>query len=186
MTLKVPTRPYKNENGVWLTSALFHDRLETIRPEDRVYQPVFSLHTERPGMICCRTTFVSVGDPTGYKWALQYLGDMEHWYKLMKAKWFEEAVEEWRKELMLRLKSEAVEQIYRIAMTEGSKSQLPAARFLAEMDKPAHGRGRPSKAEMDAELKKAVKLVEQEDEDLERIGLTVIQGGKSAVQKRRG
>lgn len=176
---KRPTKPYKNETGVWLTSALFYERwLETPTPKRGPYEPIFSLYSEREGMICCRTTFVEIGDPTGYKWAMTYLGDLAHWDKLMAAPWFKEAYDKWKQELFMRLKAEAVEQIYRIAMTEGSKSQLPAARFLAEMDKPAHGRGRPSKEEIDAETKRAMKIVEAEDEDFERIGLRVIKGGK--------
>lgn len=179
MARKLTKPPYKSEMNQWYTQSLFYDMQATV-PKDRwVITPIFSLYEERPGYICCRTTFVELGDPTGYKWATKYLGDWQHWLRLQKCPWFVEAVEHWREELSVKIESEAVDIIKGIAAAEG-KSQLPAARFLAELDKRKTGRGRPSKAEVDAELKRQVKVQSVEDDDMERIGLRVVNGGKSA------
>lgn len=170
------TKPYKSDQGQWLTRALFFDLMQDVRLEDWVYQPVFTLYEDRKGYINARKTFVELGDPTGYQWAMKYLGDWNHWLKLMKAPWFVAAYETWISELNTKLKSEAIGTIREIAAVEG-KSQLPAARFLAELEKSSQ-RGRPSKAEVDANLKRQTKVLEQEDEDLARIGLRVVKGGK--------
>ena len=104
--LKSP--PYKGDSGVWLTEALFYQKTFD-RPKHRlICAPVFDLYDERPGLINCRTTFVNLKDPTGRKWALTYLGDWNHWLRLMKCAWFREAFEIWISELNLQLKSEAI------------------------------------------------------------------------------
>lgn len=172
--------PYKSDHNIWYTSSLFWETWKNKIPRMKFCDPVFTLYEQRSGLICFRTTFVELNDPTGYKWAIQYLGDYEHWIKLMKAPWFRAAYEHALAELYMKLKSEGVRKIQELANDETSKSALAAARYLAEL----HGhlnkatKGRPSKAQMDAELKNAVALVEAEDEDAERIGLTVIKGGK--------
>lgn len=168
--------PYKADNGMWYTESLFHERATgTARP----IEPVFSLYDDRPGLINCRTTFVAFKDPTGRKWALTYLGDWAHWVRLMRCSWFKEAYDAWLAELNLQLKSEAMSKVLEIMNGENGAQALAAAKFIASEEYKKHGRGRPSKSEIDGELKRAVKTLEQEDEDLERMGLKVIQGGKS-------
>lgn len=169
--------PYKSDNGMWYTESLFHERSTgTARP----IEPVFSLYDDRPGLINCRTTFVALKDPTGRKWALTYLGDWSHWVRLMRCSWFKEAYDQWVSELNLQLKSEAMSKIMEIMGGDNGAQALAAAKFIASEEYKKAGRGRPSKTEVDGELKRAVKALEQEDEDLERMGLRLIQGGKGA------
>ncbi len=164
--------PYKSPNNAWYTAALFWDMVITRTLEQRMIQPVFTLHEDKEGYVNCRKTFVELGDPTGYKWAMKYLGDWAHWKELVKAKWFAKALEEWREELRIKIQSEALDVIRAVSITD-DKQALVAAKYLAEYGwvKAGTGRGRPSKAEVQGELKKAVEAISVEDEDAKRIGL---------------
>lgn len=143
--------------------------------ETRSIIPVFTLFEERPGYISGRQTFVDIGDPTGYEWAIKYLGSWSHWLRLINTKWFKEALEVWQSELKVKTTAQALATIQKIAEEEG-KSQFAASRYIAnrEWEKPTTGRGRPSKEEIDGELKRAIRHVEAEQEDLERIKLKVV------------
>lgn len=172
--------PYRDGQNKWRTESLFWDIWTTRSPEYRVGTPVFSLYRDRPGLINARTTFVEVGDMTGYRWAIKYLGDWEHWEALIKRSWFKKALETWRAELAVKLQSEALDVIQRIAQTEGHRSALPAARYLHELEKQSRGRGRPTQLAIDTELKREVERRSVEDDDASRIGLLkVIDGGKT-------
>lgn len=162
---------------MWLTEALFYERVFDRAKDRLICEPKFSLYDNRPGLINCRTTFVDLRDPTGRKWALAYLGDWNHWLRLMRCPWFREAYDTWISELNLQLKSEAIAVALEIMKGENGAQALAAAKFIAGEEYNKSGRGRPSKAEITGELKRATQVIEQEDEDLKRIGLKVIQGG---------
>lgn len=180
MTRKIDKPPYRGENNIWLTEAIFYERAIE-KPRDKwACEPVFSLYEDRPGLINARTTFVNLRDPTGRKWALTYLGDWNHWLRLMKCPWFREAYDTWISELNLQFKSEAISKVYEILHGENGAQALAAAKFLSSEEWDKKARGRPSKAELDGELKRAAQALSVEDEDLKRIGLKVINGGKGA------
>lgn len=176
--LKLSKPPYKGANGGWMTEALFYDFSSLKASGKVVYEPVFSLHEDRPGLVNCRKTFVDLRDPTGYKWAMTYLGDWNHWLRLMRCHWFQEAYEIWIAELNMLLKSEAVAKVREIMLSENPSQSLAAAKFMATKEYDRATRGRPSKEEVKGELRKAAEAISIEDEDLARIGLQVITGGK--------
>jgi hypothetical protein len=153
---------------------LFWERWRNCDKDHQYCDPVFTLYEDRPGLINARKTFIELEDPTGYQWAIKYLGDWSHWLKLMKAPWFREAYETWLDELSIKLKSEAIQKIRAIAEKEGDKQALPAARYLADETWNKSPRGRPSKAQLQGELKKEVERLSIEDEDAKRIGLRVV------------
>ena len=165
--------PYKNHQNQWYTATLFYEMWVDLLVQNRVYDPVFSLFEDRPGLINARKTFVELGDPTGYKWAIQYLGDYRHWQRLIKTKWFQEAVAAWTAELEVKQQSEAIQKLREVASGETSQAVV-AAKYLATAEYKKAPRGRPSKSEVAAEAKKMA----EEDEDAKRIGLQVINGGK--------
>lgn len=164
-------KPYKSNQGAWYTGALFHEEAQGTTAD---FEPLFSLTVERPNRICARKTFVSLGDPTGYKWAMMYLGDYEHWKVLLKCRWFRAAYEEWLNELKVKIRSEALDTI-RLIASEGLPAQsLVAAKYLASFEWEKASRGRPSKAELQGELKRAAEVLKVEDDDMERIGLRLV------------
>lgn len=152
----------------------------TMTLEDRVIPCVFSLHQDIPGLVNAQRTFVELGDPTGYKWAIKYLGDWNHWLKLVECSWFKVALTVWQKELSAKSESEMLSVIHSIASDEANKARFQAAKYLADQHrKPASRRGRPSTEEVTGELKKEAQERLSEDNDAARIGLKVITGGKS-------
>ena len=166
--IKLTTPPYRGTGGHWLTSTLFYERWIDLKDYEQTYEPLFSL-TGRQGLIDARQTFVELEDPTGYKWAMKYLGSWKHYEKLMNTSWFPPYVETWTIEIKVKLKSDAIQAIRRIA---GSKEQgaLAAAKYLANLDYDSK-RGRPSHAEVKGEARRQAALITQEDDDAQRIGL---------------
>lgn len=146
----------------------------------RTIDPVFSLYSDKPGLINCQKTFVALRDPTGYKWATEYLGDWRHWERLMQLPWFQEAVETWRHQLKLMLQAEAIQRIQAIAEGDSSQS-LAANKYIAEegWSPKTTARGRPSKADVSAEMKRLTKAAQSTEDDAARMGLKVINGDKS-------
>lgn len=148
--------------------------------DTRSVEPVFSLYEDRPGLINARTTFVALGDPTGYEWANKYLGSWRHWMVLEKVTWFKKALEVWREELRIKQTSEAVRRISVIAASD-DKQALMANKYLAEEGwLKGASRGRPSKAEIDKNAKAMAEADRQTMDDIERMGgLKIINGGKT-------
>lgn len=167
--------PYKNEQGQYYLAALFHEPSLTVKSTLKPIKPVFCLQHSKNGLISARDTFVAMGDLTGYKWAVEYLGEWNHFEVLMRTKWFSQAYDIWCKELKMKMKSEAVDKIREISLGDGAQA-LGAAKYLADlsMDKSVKGRGRPSKEEVSGALKQAVQAVEAESADMARIGLRVV------------
>jgi hypothetical protein len=168
---------YKDKMGRYLTKALFQDVALQIPMGERLLRPPFTLYSDRTseGYICFRKTFVELMDPTGYQWAMKYLGDFEHWRKLTQSTWFQDALDVAMDELDNKLKSEALITIKAISEAPGDKQALPAARYLASGEwKKKSGAGRPSNQVISGELKRAVKVLTVEDEDAARIGLKVV------------
>lgn len=176
---KLDKPPYRAPTGNWYTTALFVETSASQGAVNKVIHPVFSLHDDKPGVINAQKTFVELRDPTGYKWAMLYLADFRHWVRLYELPWFKEAVEIWRTNLRMKLQSEALEKIQEIAGSETSQA-FAAAKYIAEEGwNQGSGRGRPSKVEVDANLKRLTKEAKIIDDDAERIGLRLIQGGRS-------
>jgi hypothetical protein len=169
-----PKPPFKTENNVWYTQALFWEHVINKPIDQRLFEPVFSLYDDKPGLINCRKTFVELGDPTGYKWAIRYLGDYEHWKRLVKCSWFQEAYDVWMNELKMKLQSEALDTIRDISQGENPAQALVASKYLASFEWEKKGRGRPSKEEVQGELKHAARVLSEEDKDFERIQLKVV------------
>jgi len=166
--------PYKNSMNNWYGQVLFWETYKALPDKDRPinFTPVFTLGEDREGFINARKTFIEEGDSSGYKWAIKYLGDWEHFVFLSERDFFKTALAKWRNELNLKMTAEAIDRIKAIAESD-DKQALVANKYLAERpwEKVGSTRGRPSKAEIQGALKQAVKIVEQEDEDMARIGL---------------
>lgn len=166
--------PYKSPSGHWKTLSLFHEVARNLEIENRSGEAVFSLYKDYPGKINARKTFVELGDPTGYKWAMKYLGDYEHWTVLMKCKWFAEAYDVWMNELKMKVRSEALD-VLRETAQSGTAQATVAAKYLAGFEwEKTENRGRPSKAEIGAKAKEAVKWIEELQDDAARIGLKAV------------
>jgi hypothetical protein len=93
--------------------------------------------------------YMSVNDPTEYRFATKHLDGWEHWEALSSCTWFQPYLERWRRELETRMKSEALARIMQESKTT-SKESFAASKYLLEKgwDKPQEKRGRPSKEQI--------------------------------------
>jgi hypothetical protein len=180
-TVEMQKPPYKTANNRWWTKSLFWDLVRDTCYSERTseFEPIFTLYHDNPKYINARKTFVAMGDPTGYKWAMQYLADYDHWRALLKHSWFREAYESWCEELNAKLASEGIEAVRRVAKSENDSQALAAGKWLATKEWDKKPRGRPSKADVVAATKEEVKKRTVEDDDMARIGLVVNNGNRS-------
>lgn len=168
--------PYKAGNGQWLTKALFFENYRR-SISSAYYLPVFCLKhdwdSRRSQLIEFHSTFLEERDPTGYRWAQKYLGSYEPFKQMRNAPWFKDFFEnEVLPDLHELMKSEALAKV-RDIMENGSDGQaLAAAKYIAE-EGWKKKRGRPTKAEVEGEIRRKARLTSDEEDDLKRIGLVV-------------
>jgi hypothetical protein len=143
-------------------------------------KPLWTLKDEDPAneLPSLKQLYLEVADPTEYQFALEAFGNWKQWLKIKASKAIGPYLEDWPLELELKLRSEGIQEV--ILEAQGGKSKFNAAKFLANADwkGTASKRGRPSKEEVERERKIAAKLDSEFSEDAERIGLSVIEGGK--------
>jgi hypothetical protein len=159
---------YKNTSGKWLTKALFFELTGAHRPhacftlkdDDYISQDGSEYKS-------LKKTFLSYDDPTEYEFAAKELGGWSHWKELQKVDVISVEIEEWREERDVRLRSQGVKQLIRLAEEDGS---FQASKYLAdkgwEEDKK---RGRPSKHEVNKQVKQQAQVKSQVSADLERL-----------------
>lgn len=91
--------------------------------------------------------YLEMADPVEYKFATTHLSGWDQWQRISNNKVLKKYIDPWRKELELKLRSEAVAEVIRFSKTEKG---FQAAKWLADkgFDKRA---GRPSKEDIEAE-----------------------------------
>lgn len=110
-------------------------------------------------------------DPTEIHFAQTYLSGYDHWIRLCECTWFKPYIERWREEVSLKRRARYLKEIEAIAGEEG-KFKLAALKILLTETKPEKEkstRGRPSKLEVQKELKKAAEDLQDAETDYERI-----------------
>lgn len=119
-----------------------------------------------------RKVYVEVGDPTDYKAALVLIGSWEHWQLLVDNPRFRAELESWRKEVEVKLRSEAIDHLKRHARDPKGTA---AAKWLAEAgfngEQVKRKPGRPKKDE-----EPAAEDGSRVRNDAKRLGLVV--GGR--------
>lgn len=166
--------PFRNDSNQRYSKQLFYEQWTQLPIEMRAIEPAFSLHIKRDGLICFREEYVNDGDMSGYTTSVRLLGDYGYWKHLMKAGWFRDAVAEWNEELEAKLYAEGMAKIRTLASSD-DKGALTAAKYLADKqfkeDKGKVVRGRPSKEEVEGNLKAMSRDMSDTAKDAERIGL---------------
>ena len=162
---------FKDSQGRYRTQSLFYET----RHES--YPAFFTLKKsdiERDGVkyISLYQKYLEIGDPTEYQVALQLFGSWDHWQALLKSKWFREHLTGWREELKVKLESDRYYEMLDKAKGDGPAS-TQATKWLADRysDKATAKRGRPSKQETEAHLKRVEAATAELEEDAARIGL---------------
>lgn len=120
-------------------------------------------------------TFIELGDPTEYKAAIKLVGTWQEWERI-KRDWpmFQNHITLWKEELDVKLKSEAIERINKLAETE----HYQANKWVAEEGySKQSGAGRPSKREKKKAADALAQAAAETKEEKARI-LKMVNGGK--------
>lgn len=160
-----------------LTESLFKERnksnysktIFTMAEQDDVPRGLYSFYR----------LYMEIGDMTEYEQAMQLLGSTQHWERICRCPWFKPLLKKCRTDLKNKERSSAIEQIKQTAVnTESDSIRLQALKFLAKegvelLDKEPKvqkaGRGRPSSAEREGELKRVSVEEKELQDDYERI-----------------
>ena len=162
------TKKFKNANGLYYTKALFLEQAHTNQDRDLI---LYTLHDEDyKGYPSFYRLYMEVSDPTEYQFATQYLDGWGHWEDLCLCPWFKTYIERWRRELEVRIRSQALSRISSAASSSDNKSRIPANKYLLSGEWLPKGRaGRPTKEMVQKETKRLAEVSRQIDEDLLRV-----------------
>lgn len=128
-------------------------------------------------LLSLRKAYIESRDPQEGIFASRYFYSYAHWMAVSELLNLREEVSEWRRELEMILKSEALKIIVREAEEDGKNSYeankfLLTSKFWDKEDKTPKGeakRGRPSKAEIAARLQEETDLEKRLKADMNRI-----------------
>ncbi len=161
---------FKDSTGRFRTQSLFG---EYKHPN---YPAFFTLKKyDHKGRISLYRKYMEIADPTEYQVAQRLFGSWEHWLQLTRAQWFREHLNEWRDELAVRMASERYQEMQdRVLKDPNSPTGIQASKWLSDMyGKKPSKRGRPTKAEIEARLKRDTSKISEIEEDAQRIGLEI-------------
>lgn len=114
--------------------------------------------------------FLAEEDPTEYSFATKHLLGWNHWKRLCENKQLAKHFEEWREELELKIRSQAVRDMMNLCASESGN--FSAAKFLADRGWDKRAAGRPSKKEREQHLRIEERLSAEFEDDLKRLGVT--------------
>lgn len=106
-------------------------------------------------------------DPTEYDFASTYLLGWNHWKRLTTNKMIRKHIDEWREELELKIKSQAVKDIIDQCAMEGGSFQ--AAKWLADQGWNKRGAGRPSKEQIEKDKRISERIEDEFRDDVVRL-----------------
>jgi len=109
-----------------------------------------------------KQVYVTIADPTGYKAAMELIGDWDHWLQLVGNPIFKAHLDEWNKEVETVLKSESIAELRRQAKLPTGTS---AAKYLTEK-----GYAKKEKKEKEG----ALPDVDRASSDAKRLGLKAV------------
>ena len=165
---------FKNDRGLFMTRSLFFE----VAPDSdaAIYTLKDHDHTVRGKLFpSLYRLYMEEGDPTEYLFATKHLDSFKHWEMLCEATFFKNHVERWRRELDLKMTADNIQRIKALASTD-NRSSLEAQKYIAEkkwlVKEPASKtRGRPSKSEIEKNLKQHLEHSSQVEEDFNRLRL---------------
>lgn len=154
---------FKDSMGKYITQSLF---LEIGYDTDKAVYTLKDADYEYKGTIypSLRRLYLEMADPEEYFFANAYLWGWEHWQRITENKVVREHIDQWREELTVKLRALGVRNVI-----SQSKSNLSAARWVADgkwRDKP---KGRPSKQTQHEERKQREAAALEAEADLARV-----------------
>lgn len=151
----------KDSGGRYITQGLFLEvgysdfSIYTLKEDDHTYKGkvYYSL----------KKLYLAHEDPTEYDFATKYLVGWRHWMRICDNKAIAPHVSEWREELELKLRSQAVRDIMDMA------DSYQASKWLADRGWTKGPVGRPNKAEKARQLRLDTKLADEFGDEVERM-----------------
>lgn len=114
--------------------------------------------------------YLSFNDPTEYQVAMEVFGSWNQWKRLCDNALIFAHIKEWREELEIKLRSQAVKALIATAQEDGAKGTT-AAKYVAEKGWDKRKAGAPSKEEVAREKKIHAGINDDVEDDLTRLGL---------------
>lgn len=163
---------FKNASGAQYLRGLFYET--TLADKSTV---VYTLKNEdHLGYRSLYRMYMESGDLTEYKFAVQALDGWDHWEALTQCSWFKPYIDAWRRELEIKVRSQALAKISAMASTVTSEKLLPlsfqANKYLLDGGwKTGDNRkaGRPSKQAIKEEATRIASVDKQLTADFDRI-----------------
>jgi hypothetical protein len=165
---------FKNSQGKYYTRQLFWEESIELADSAKSIEPMFTLYSDKEGLINLGKAYVESEDPTGYKVSNEYLDGYRMWTILMQAKWFQTAKKLWDEELDARLSSKGIQKLQEMLENGTPPQKAQAAKYFADKEfrkDKTHSRGRPSKDQIAAEARKEAVISDNLAEDYKRIRL---------------
>ena len=162
----------KERQGKFYTRQLLWEEWVNMEIVNRVIDPKFSLYSDKEGLINFGRAYVESEDPTGYTVANELLGGYRHWTILMQSPWFQTAKKIWDEELDARLVAKGLVRLKDLLENGAPAQQAVAAKYFADKEyrkDKTTSRGRPTKAQVSEEARKAAEINSQVADDLKRI-----------------
>jgi hypothetical protein len=116
--------------------------------------------------ISLKALYIAHEDVVEYDFATTYLLNWKHWQRICKNKLFKEHVEEWRFELELKMRSQAVKDI--VDFSTGDKG-FQAAKWIADKGWDKRSAGRPTNEEREREQNIQKRMDDEYNDDVERL-----------------
>lgn len=114
--------------------------------------------------------YLQMSDPTEYQFAMSYFASWDQWQRICANKQITPHVEAWRFEMEVKMRSEGI-----AAVRKHSKSHNPnawqAAKWLADKGWDVRGPGRPTKDEVEHNKKVQSHILNEFEQDAERLVL---------------
>lgn len=117
-----------------------------------------------------KSIYLEVADPTEYETAMCLIGDWEHYLLIRNHPKIKPIMDAWAEEVIVKLKSQAFRKLEKLS---NSPNGTAAAKYISEGS--LYGKGRKTKQ---IPVEKQSEFSDRINEDMERLGLSVINGDK--------
>lgn len=109
--------------------------------------------------------YLEIADPTEYEFATTCFIGWSHWERICENKVLRRYIDEWRKELEVKLRSQGV----KAAIAAAYSGNFQASKWVADRGWETRGPGRPSKAEVEHEKKVQAAMSDEFSADIIRL-----------------
>ena len=167
---EVDRSKFRHDYG-FRTSSLFRDHpTKAVEPEFCMFY--INREFSNDEYIALKEVYMQIADPTEYEFAMVVFGSFKHWKLLSDLFWTKDKVAEWRDELEIKLKSQAVLGIADMAYDPEIKetTKLQSLKWLASSEF-AEKKTKTAKAKEEKEQAIVSGVIDNVRDDFERLGI---------------